>query len=241
MSLCPDGQQANLVFFDINDQEVTIENISNYEEKIVNKIVSGYQATITHKSGALGASPGYQQTIYWELFNAVESFKNYTYSGEQYSYYQGYEAFFQKGALVQMKDPYGDFNNYSPDQQRQCQRWLDDPGWSETGIILYPSIDEYVTIDSVTKYSEYQASGTKADPNYTPILKYIGLGKYELRVFDIDGNLSFISQKDTSHNPSLICIGDTDQCPENTCEVDCGTHICCYGSDGVAVHSFVKP
>lgn len=37
------------------------------------------------------------------------------------------------------------------------------------------------------------------------------------------------------------CIGQDDQCPENTCEVDCHTHICCYGSDGIAVHSFDKP
>lgn len=36
------------------------------------------------------------------------------------------------------------------------------------------------------------------------------------------------------------CVIQTNQCPENTCEVDCGTHICCYGSDGIAVHSFEK-
>ena len=31
-----------------------------------------------------------------------------------------------------------------------------------------------------------------------------------------------------------------DKCPENTCKVDCGTHYCCYGSDGIAVSSFEK-
>ena len=36
---------------------------------------------------------------------------------------------------------------------------------------------------------------------------------------------------------SLTCIGI---CPPNTCEVDCGNHICCYGSDGIAVSSFLK-
>lgn len=30
------------------------------------------------------------------------------------------------------------------------------------------------------------------------------------------------------------------ECPDNTCEVDCVEHICCYGSNGVAVHSFYK-
>ena len=31
------------------------------------------------------------------------------------------------------------------------------------------------------------------------------------------------------------CKTDCEQCPENTCPVECGEHICCYGTDGVAV------
>ncbi|MGF1542873.1 MAG: hypothetical protein ACFCU5_20925 [Pleurocapsa sp.] len=37
-----------------------------------------------------------------------------------------------------------------------------------------------------------------------------------------------------------VSCGLTDTCPENTCQVDCGTHYCCYGSDGIATHSFLK-
>ena len=37
----------------------------------------------------------------------------------------------------------------------------------------------------------------------------------------------------------VIC-GCEENCPENTCEVDCGDHICCYGSDGKAVISISK-
>lgn len=31
-----------------------------------------------------------------------------------------------------------------------------------------------------------------------------------------------------------------ENCPDNTCPVDCGTHICCYGSDGIAVSYYNK-
>ena len=33
----------------------------------------------------------------------------------------------------------------------------------------------------------------------------------------------------------------SEECPENTCEVECGDTICCYGSDGVSVFNFPKP
>ena len=36
---------------------------------------------------------------------------------------------------------------------------------------------------------------------------------------------------------NIECLG---LCPPNTCEVDCGEHICCYGSDGIAVSNFLK-
>jgi hypothetical protein len=35
-------------------------------------------------------------------------------------------------------------------------------------------------------------------------------------------------------------VVDQPVCPPDTCEVDCGTHVCCYGSDGVSVFSFSK-
>lgn len=31
-----------------------------------------------------------------------------------------------------------------------------------------------------------------------------------------------------------------DQCPENTCKVDCGDHYCCYNADGISIYSFYK-
>lgn len=35
--------------------------------------------------------------------------------------------------------------------------------------------------------------------------------------------------------------GDIEECPPNTCSVDCGTYVCCYGSDGVSVFNYQKP
>ncbi len=35
----------------------------------------------------------------------------------------------------------------------------------------------------------------------------------------------------------VTCVG---ACPPDTCAVDCGTHYCCYGSDGIARDSFPK-
>lgn len=31
-----------------------------------------------------------------------------------------------------------------------------------------------------------------------------------------------------------------EECPPNTCEVQCGNHVCCYNSDGISVFSFPK-
>lgn len=64
-----------------------------------------------------------------------------------------------------------------------------------------------------------------------------------LSIFDSVGNLLFskLFTNDTP-NVSVECITEPpdDSCPENTCQVDCGTHYCCYGSDGIAVHSYLK-
>lgn len=40
--------------------------------------------------------------------------------------------------------------------------------------------------------------------------------------------------------PELFCLDDN-ECPPNTCKVDCGGHYCCYNSGGYSVHSFIKP
>lgn len=39
--------------------------------------------------------------------------------------------------------------------------------------------------------------------------------------------------------PELFCL-EENECPENTCKVDCGAGYCCYSSAGISVHSFLK-
>lgn len=40
---------------------------------------------------------------------------------------------------------------------------------------------------------------------------------------------------------TVECVEVQEKCPKDTCEVDCGTHICCYDSNGIPVYSFDKP
>ena len=63
-----------------------------------------------------------------------------------------------------------------------------------------------------------------------------GTISYTLNIFK-DGVQVFTR---TSTDKPTVAIVETNQCPENTCEVDCGTHVCCYGSDGIAVFSYDK-
>lgn len=37
----------------------------------------------------------------------------------------------------------------------------------------------------------------------------------------------------------IIC-GSKDECPEDTCQVDCGNHYCCYNANGISVFSYSK-
>ncbi len=59
---------------------------------------------------------------------------------------------------------------------------------------------------------------------------------YELAIFDINNNAVFLR---VSLEKPLVEILPN-QCPDNTCAVDCDTHICCYGSDGIAVDYYIK-
>jgi hypothetical protein len=60
------------------------------------------------------------------------------------------------------------------------------------------------------------------------------------------GNYDFIAQicSDTDCFPpeyEVICEDcECRQCPSNTCAVECGDFICCYGDDGVAIESIPK-
>lgn len=53
----------------------------------------------------------------------------------------------------------------------------------------------------------------------------------------------FLGQQETLNITQPTCpIAELapDQCPPNTCEVDCGSYVCCYGSDGISVFNYNK-
>lgn len=60
---------------------------------------------------------------------------------------------------------------------------------------------------------------------------------YNLRIFDVDGNEIFTRTEDV--RPLQVFRKDN-VCPDNTCPVDCGDRVCCYGNDGIAIDSLLK-
>ncbi len=75
---------------------------------------------------------------------------------------------------------------------------------------------------------------------------YIGGDRFRLRFVERDSNGNYISGTGSQYILSggvpipedfeFIC----EFCPQNTCAVDCGDKICCYGSDGIATDFYYK-
>ncbi len=55
--------------------------------------------------------------------------------------------------------------------------------------------------------------------------------------FEVFNNKEVIFTRTDKEQPEVTFVA---LCPTNTCGVNCGTHICCYGSDGIAVFSCLK-
>jgi hypothetical protein len=63
-------------------------------------------------------------------------------------------------------------------------------------------------------------------------------GGYGIAIFK---NKQIIIEENGRSFPANVnweCV--TNQCPSNTCEVDCGNTICCYNSQGISVFSYDK-
>lgn len=91
-------------------------------------------------------------------------------------------------------------------------------------------------------------SGYSYSPNLIIERIYFGSKFYRVRVYK-NGNLidtivtlgCWHEQSGQMIKPSFILGGfSADQCPPNTCSVDCGTYVCCYGSDGISVFNYNK-
>ncbi len=75
---------------------------------------------------------------------------------------------------------------------------------------------------------------------------YIGGDRFRIRFVERDSNGNYVSGRTSPYILSgavpmpedleFIC----ESCPKNTCAVDCGDKICCYGSDGIATNFYYK-
>lgn len=60
----------------------------------------------------------------------------------------------------------------------------------------------------------------------------------DLKITDTRGEIFNKTFEDNCPEIEVIC--DRESCPQNTCSVDCGNHICCYNSQGIVVKSIRK-
>ena len=96
---------------------------------------------------------------------------------------------------------------------------------------------------SLTQSRQYEAFGEfiiETLPFYTvlyPGYFYQVTTERTFYKFEVFSNQNIIFTRTELEQPEVRFVG---VCPPNTCPVDCGTHICCYGSDGIVVSSFSK-
>ena len=71
-----------------------------------------------------------------------------------------------------------------------------------------------------------------------PVFQYYrpvgGYSEYKFKIYDGD---SIVYQTIETERP---VFNIKKICPDNTCPVDCGDKICCYGDDGIAVDYYLK-
>lgn len=109
-------------------------------------------------------------------------------------------------------------------------------------------VESYTKPIKVTLEKEFEK---QVDSQSTEVLSDAFLpNKYILYLVNIDSQgaetgrmslLSFHTQpEDEPPWYEIVCDPSQEECPENTCAVDCGSHICCYGSDGISVFAYAK-
>lgn len=75
---------------------------------------------------------------------------------------------------------------------------------------------------------------------YTPAPNADCVPKCSLKFFKL-GQVVLEKEYDECPQVEVICADEEqEECPPNTCSLDCGSHICCYNSQGIAVKSISK-
>ena len=69
--------------------------------------------------------------------------------------------------------------------------------------------------------------------SYQPVVQDI--------TFLVKNNGSPVYSRTSNTIPAIATECRANQCPPDTCEVECGSTICCYNSQGISVFNFPKP
>lgn len=114
------------------------------------------------------------------------------------------------------------------------------PGW-RIRAKTYLGITGNVPAEQIL-YAGTGCSGFYVVPGSLRNVEYVFQPGYEVKyvveiyrgggviLADVGDGLPFVSYE----------CGELEECPPDTCSVDCGTYVCCYGSDGISVFNFQK-
>jgi hypothetical protein len=114
------------------------------------------------------------------------------------------------------------------------------PGW-KIRAKTYSGTTGNVPSEQVL-YAGTDCSGFYVTPGSLRNVQYVfQLGQEITYVLEIykEGQVIAVDTGDAAPFVSWEC-GELEECPPNTCSVDCGTYVCCYGSDGISVFNYQK-
>jgi hypothetical protein len=120
------------------------------------------------------------------------------------------------------------------------------PNWT-VGNYVFPNNSRTVThvrdyILPATNFSWFMyqhdrqySGGVVNDHIQYPVRPPIGLWRLVVKKgSEVVDSVSF------SNQPIITTGCASQQCPPNTCSVDCGSYVCCYGADGISVFNYNK-
>lgn len=120
-----------------------------------------------------------------------------------------------------------------------------DDTWQAFKVEKQPYLEKVEVVDFAYNFG-FGAPGTAGDPtieiprNCLNIYKTVTNPQSNDVVFpNLASNAEFIAQFCTddpagTEPPEYYVVCGCDKCPPGTCEIDCGDHICCYNSQGIA-------
>lgn len=120
------------------------------------------------------------------------------------------------------------------------------PGWSLAGYKLNPGpqtftkIEDYVLPVSDFSWFMYQHDRQYSGGIVNQHVQYPIRPPLNLWRLVVKKGTAVVEAVSFSSQPTITTGCSGQQCPPNTCEVDCGSYVCCYGADGISVFNYNK-